>query len=195
MTKSTHEKGQALIDFLWPEAYHERGPQKGALAGRCWRGEENMKGILRVAAAFRDSFEADTRVESLQAVLSLRAALKLLMERVDEIKGQWTESIDNAMQEADKAILSDTAKRLKPGIAEDQETCLELLVLAKEDMDAVVAGLIRANGRSSALASIQIIALITTGTDMASRIRALLSAAQHDSLLGSTTRRASEEAF
>lgn len=105
-------------------------------------------------------------------------ALKTLQSAVREISGTWTESIDNAMQQADAVITRRTRAMMELGLAAvDGATVPELI----ENADLLIGigqdELIQANKvTNSGLAGLLLIALIGQVGCVRARIQAILSA-------------------
>lgn len=122
----------------------------------------------------------------------VRAALILLVDRVKEIKGYWTESIDNAMLQAELALRPSTTERppnliLEPKAAFESIhpdnpplTCLDFLSEARDSADAMLAELTEANKTCSGMASLLLLDMIREASVMCARIRRIISAASSD---------------
>lgn len=111
----------------------------------------------------------------------IREALVTLMGRVLEIKGQWTESIDNAMQQGHQALGGPDHAALMRMANPDLNpplTCVQFLEHARDSMDAADGELQAANKLASGMASLLLLDMIRETATMAARIRAIISAAK-----------------
>lgn len=109
-------------------------------------------------------------------------ALRTLQTAVNEISGQWTESIDNAMQQADLAIQARTRSMMALGIAEKEGVSVPSLLENAELLVGIAQDeLVTANATTkSGLAGLLLIALIGQITCVRSRLRAILAAVNND---------------
>lgn len=115
-------------------------------------------------------------------------ALDLLVRRVNEIKGQWTESLDTAMQRAKEVIqreqdrLSKLARAMMQSIHPDNPplTCQQHLEHARDAADSMLDELTEANKTCGGLASLLLLDMVRETSVMASRIRAIIQAASSD---------------
>jgi DNA-directed RNA polymerase subunit M/transcription elongation factor TFIIS len=109
-------------------------------------------------------------------------ALRTLQAAVNEISGQWTESIDNAMQQADLAINRRNHSMMALGMSKEEGVSVpslienaELLVgIAQDELTAANAA------TKSGLAGLLLIALIGQITCVRARLRAILNAVQEE---------------
>lgn len=105
----------------------------------------------------------------------IHEALVTLMGCVLEIKGNWTESIDSAMQQAEKALGGpDHAALMR--LADTEYTCEQRLEFARDFLDSAVIELQEANQTASGLASLLLLDMIEKSCVMSARIRAILNA-------------------
>lgn len=109
-------------------------------------------------------------------------ALRTLQTAVNEISGQWTESIDNAMQQADLAIQGRTRSMMALGMSKEEGVSVPTLLENAELLVGIAQDeLVTANSTTkSGLAGLLLIALIGQITCIRSRIRAILSAVQEE---------------
>jgi predicted RNA-binding Zn-ribbon protein involved in translation (DUF1610 family) len=109
-------------------------------------------------------------------------ALRTLQTAVNEISGHWTESIDNAMQQADLAIEKRTKAMLQLGMSKEEGVSVPSLLENAELLVGIAQDeLVTANATTkSGLAGLLLIALISQITCIRSRIRAILSAVQEE---------------
>lgn len=112
----------------------------------------------------------------------LREALKLLVSRVYDVKGYWTENLDTAMQQAEAELKLDPAAPLQLA-ATPPLTCNQFLEHARDSMDAALGELQEANKTCGGLASLLLLDMIRETGVMAARIRAILRAASNDATL------------
>jgi predicted RNA-binding Zn-ribbon protein involved in translation (DUF1610 family) len=105
-------------------------------------------------------------------------ALQQLQAAVLEISGSWTESIDNAMQQADRAIQARTRSMLALGIAKEEGVSVPSLLENAELLVGIAFDeLVAANtATKSGLAGLLLIALIGQITCVRARLRAILNA-------------------
>jgi DNA-directed RNA polymerase subunit M/transcription elongation factor TFIIS len=109
-------------------------------------------------------------------------ALRTLQTAVNEISGHWTESIDNAMQQADLAIDKRTKAMLQLGMAKEEGVSVPSLIENAEVLVGIAQDeLVAANATTkSGLAGLLLIALIGQITCVRSRLRAILAAVNND---------------
>jgi DNA-directed RNA polymerase subunit M/transcription elongation factor TFIIS len=109
-------------------------------------------------------------------------ALRTLQSAVNEISGHWTESIDNAMQQADLAIDKRTKAMLQLGMSKEEGVSVPSLLENAELLVGIAQDeLVTANATTkSGLAGLLLIALLSQITCIRSRIRAILNAVQEE---------------
>jgi predicted RNA-binding Zn-ribbon protein involved in translation (DUF1610 family) len=111
-------------------------------------------------------------------------ALRQLQNAVNEISGHWTESIDNAMQNADLAIANRNRSLMALGLADidgETRTVAELIENAGLVIDVALDELTTANAQTkSGLASLLLLALVGQVSCIKARILAILNAVREE---------------
>lgn len=109
-------------------------------------------------------------------------ALRTLQSAVLEISGSWTESIDNAMQQADLAIQQRTKAMLQLGMSKEEGVSVPSLLENAELLVGIAQDeLVTANSTTkSGLAGLLLVAMVQQVSCVRTRIRAILNAVQEE---------------